>query len=109
MDRATYGDRTYLSNWSRWRPADRGDHGAGVFIIFGMCCVVCVLLSRRRERRLKILGRWSLGLQLTNRNKGLSTEKMPEIRRWFLMNYFELGVLFFIRFSGLHTKEPLCI
>jgi hypothetical protein len=88
IDRGTYGDRTYLSNWSRWRPADRGDHGAGVFIIFGMCCVVCVLLSRRRERRqkrerrvsgesreIKILGCWSLGLQLTNRNEGLSTKK----------------------------------
>ena len=52
----------------------------------------------KRVESVKILGRWSLGLQLTNRNKGLSTEKMPEIRRWFLMNYFELGVLFFIRF-----------
>ena len=64
-----------------------------VFLLFlaCMCCVVCVLLSRRerrqkRERRvsgesreIKILGRWSLGLQLTNRNEGLSTEKMPEI------------------------------
>jgi hypothetical protein len=87
-----------------------------------MCCVVCVLLSRHRERRqkkerrvsgesreIKILGRWSLGLQLTNRNKGLNNKKMPEIRRWFLMNYFELGVLFFIQFSGLHTKELLRI
>ncbi len=60
------------------------------------------------SREIKILGRWSLGLQLTNHSEGLSTEKMPEIRRWFLMNYFE-WVSFFIRFSGLHTKEPLCI
>jgi hypothetical protein len=39
IDRATYVDRTYLSNWSRWRPADRGDHGAGVFL-FPVCVVV---------------------------------------------------------------------
>ena len=78
---------------------DRGDHGDDVFIIFGMLCASCASLEwSRREYHSIVLGRWSLGLQQTNRNEGFSTEKVPEIRRWFLMNYYELGVLFFIRF-----------
>ncbi len=45
-DRETYGDRTYLSNWSRWRPADRGDHGAGVFF-FPVCVGWWVVVRER--------------------------------------------------------------
>ena len=40
IDRATYGDRTHLLNWSRWKPAGGGDHGVGVF--WKLCGVVVV-------------------------------------------------------------------
>jgi hypothetical protein len=45
------GNHRYLSNLSRWRPADHGDHGAGVFLVF-LCVVVvgCGPRERRRER-----------------------------------------------------------
>ena len=66
-----------------------------MFLLFLACCVRAVLLSSGVPRREY---RWSLGLQQTNRNEGFSTEKVPEIQRWYLMNYYELGVLFFIRF-----------
>ncbi len=74
-----------------------------MFLLFLACCVRAVLLSSgvsRREYHSIVLGRWSLGLQQTYCNEGFSTEKVPEIRRWFLMNYYELGVLFFIDFEG---------
>jgi hypothetical protein len=57
IDRATYGDRTYLSNWSRWRPADRGNHGAGV-LCFSVCCGGG-LWSEREEERAPLVGRCS--------------------------------------------------
>ena len=66
-----------------------------VFLLFLACCDVrAVLLLRGGERRCCIRGRWSLGLYRTNLNEGFSIKKMPEIRRWFLMNYFELCLIF---------------
>jgi len=39
INRATYGDRTHLWNWSHWKPAGGGDHGGGVFRkLCGVCC-----------------------------------------------------------------------
>jgi hypothetical protein len=60
-----------------------------VFLLFLACCDVRAVLLLRGIR-----GRWSLGLLRTNLNEGFSTKKMPEIRRWFLMNYFELCLIF---------------
>ena len=72
-----------------------------------MLCASCASLERsRREYHSIVLGHWSLGLQQTNRNEGFSTEKVPEIRRWFLMNYYELGVLFLSDFEGYIRRNP---
>ena len=72
-----------------------------VFLLFLACCDVrAVLLLRGGERLCCIRGRWSLGLQRTNLSEGFGTKKRPEIRRWFLMNYYELCVLFLSDFEG---------
>ena len=52
--RAMYGDVTHLKNWSRWRPASGGDHGAGVFFRLE---VVCCGLFAGRELPLVFLWR----------------------------------------------------
>ena len=43
------------------------------------------MLALRREEEREILGRWSLGLQLKNLNKGFNTKKPRDLSfsRWF--------------------------
>jgi hypothetical protein len=70
-----------------------------MFLFILACGVMCVCLHLVHESpRVKstILGRWSLGLQLTNLNKGFSTKKAPRffLLPLFFFNNFELGVLF---------------
>jgi hypothetical protein len=94
---ATYGDYTYFKNWSRWEPAACGDHGVGVLFFYSLWGYVCVLARCARvSKRSEVLGRWSLGLQLTNLDKGFSTKKAPRffLSPLFFFNNLELGVFF---------------
>ncbi len=71
-------------------------HGDDVLLFVG-CCVCACSPVRGGERR-EILGRWSLGLQLKNLNKGFNTKKPRDssFSRWLA------GCLIFLH---LHTKE----
>jgi hypothetical protein len=68
-----------------------------VLFFYSLWGYVCVLARCARDsKRSEVLGHWSLGLQLTNLNKGFSTKKAPRFFSPLLfLNNFELGVLFF--------------
>jgi hypothetical protein len=75
-----------------------GDHGVGVLFFYSLWGYVCVLARCARvSKRSEVLGCWSLGLQLTNLNKGFSTKKSSKILSFdvVFLNNFELGVVFF--------------
>ncbi len=61
------------------------------FFFYILWFYVCVLARCARvSKRSEVLGRWSLGLQLTNLNKGFSTKKAPI---FFLLPLFFFTIL----------------
>jgi len=83
------------------------------FFLWDWCCVWWVALRRARvsERR-KVLGRWSLCLQLTCYHEGINivVTKCPEISS-FAVGYYDFwaSCLIFIRSWDLHMKEWVCM
>ena len=80
------------------------------FIFYSLWGYVCVLARCARvSKRSEVLGRWSLGLQLTNLNEGFSTKKAPRLFHspWLFLTILSWVSYFFDQFWDLHMKEEV--
>jgi hypothetical protein len=71
------------------------------YILWFYVCVLapCARVSERNE----VLGHWSLGLQLINLNKGISTKKAP---RFFLSPLFFITILSWVSYFFWPILRP---